>query len=126
MHRLGRAEDVPAGRGRVYRVGGEEIAVFNVDGEFHAVENACARGLPLERATVVDDDVLCPWHGWRFDVQTGRCCMLPERSTRVFPLRVEGGDLLVELDGSLGRRATRGPRARVPRPEARPGSAPGS
>ncbi len=71
-------------------VGGVEIAVFNVHGEYHALANYCVHaGGPLCEGELTgchridpetmeweyDDDgshVLCPWHGWVFDIETGR------------------------------------------------------
>lgn len=72
-------------------------SVFNVEGDIHAVENTCTRGLVLDRATVANGEVLCPWHGWRFDLETGCCALMPDHRTRVFPVRVEEGDVFVEL-----------------------------
>ena len=98
MHGLGPATEIPEGGSRVYTVGAREIAVFNIDGELHAIENRCGRGLPLDRAQVVDGQLLCPWHGWTFDLRQGRCAMVPDHRTPVLTTRVERGVLYVELD----------------------------
>ena len=97
IQRLGRVTDIPENHARIYLVGSLELAVFNVEGHVHAVENACTRGLVLDRATVANGEVLCPWHGWRFDLDTGCCALKPDHRTRVFPVRVEEGDVFVEL-----------------------------
>ena len=72
---IGRAEDVPPGRGAtVELLDGTELALFNVGGEFHAVENFCPhRGAPLADGDLRGHVVMCGWHGWRFDVRTGAC-----------------------------------------------------
>jgi nitrite reductase/ring-hydroxylating ferredoxin subunit len=100
--RLGHLADIPEKHPMVCHVGALELAVFNVEGDIHAVENTCARGLALDRATVANGEVLCPWHGWRFDLDTGCCALMPSHRTRVFPVHVEGGDVFVELSDEPG------------------------
>ncbi|MFN2455717.1 MAG: Rieske (2Fe-2S) protein [Pyrinomonadaceae bacterium] len=72
---VGRAEDVPPGRSAVVELsGGKELALFNINNEFYAVENFCPhRGAPLAEGRVCDYAVECNWHNWRFDVRTGKC-----------------------------------------------------
>jgi nitrite reductase [NAD(P)H] small subunit len=100
--RIGRVADIPEDHARVYHVGSLELAAFNVDGEIHVVENTCSRGLVLDRAMVSNGEVLCPWHGWRFDLETGRCALKPDHTTRVFSVHLEEGDVFVELDDTPG------------------------
>jgi len=76
------------------------IAVFNVDGEFHAIEDVCSHeeatltGLPLE-----GDQVICPRHGARFCVRTGEALTPPAyEPVHVFPVRVEAGIVQVRDD----------------------------
>lgn len=71
----GRVEDVPPGRGAtVELLDGTELALFNVGGEFHAIENFCPhRGAPLADGPLCGHIVECDWHGWRFDLRTGQC-----------------------------------------------------
>ena len=87
---------VPPGRGRVFQVGGVAVAVFNLDGRLHAIANACphVEG-PLGEGPLRGAEVVCPWHGWRFDVTNGRCTTHPGLSVQRFEVREEGDDLLV-------------------------------
>jgi nitrite reductase/ring-hydroxylating ferredoxin subunit len=49
------------------------VALFNVAGQFHALEGLCPhQGGPLGKGLLKDHFVTCPWHGWQFDVCTGR------------------------------------------------------
>ena len=72
---VGRVEDVPPGRGAtVELLDGTELALYNIDGEFHAIENFCPhKGAPLADGQLIGHTVECDWHGWRFDVRTGHC-----------------------------------------------------
>jgi nitrite reductase (NADH) small subunit len=72
---VGRVEDVPPGRGAtVELLDGTELALYNIDGEFHAIENFCPhKGAPLADGQLCGHTVECDWHGWRFDVRTGHC-----------------------------------------------------
>ncbi len=72
---VGRVEDVPAGRGATVQLkDGSELALFNVNGEFHAMENFCPhKGFPLADSRLYGNVVECDLHGWRFDVRSGEC-----------------------------------------------------
>ncbi len=59
---------------------GEELAVYNVSGEFYATENFCPhRGAPLSEGALCGHIVECGWHGWQFDVRTGECVTVKEK-----------------------------------------------
>jgi nitrite reductase/ring-hydroxylating ferredoxin subunit len=60
------------GQACVVDVAGRSVAVFNVGGSFYAIDNTCPhRGGPLGEGDVDGKVVVCPWHGWRWDVTTG-------------------------------------------------------
>lgn len=78
---------------------GLPIALFNVNGEIHATDNACAhQGGPLGEGFLEDKVVTCPWHGWQFDVTTGACAASPDITVPKYNVKVEGDDILVEID----------------------------
>ena len=90
--------DIPPGSGKVVQAGGKTIAVFNCDGQFYAVDNACKhRGGPLGEGTVSGTSVTCPWHGWEYDVTTGACQMDASITVQAFPVTVQGDDVLVAV-----------------------------
>ena len=61
---------VAPGTGMVATVNDKEVALFNIDGTFHAIDNVCKhRGGPLGEGELEGDTVTCPWHGWQFDVR---------------------------------------------------------
>lgn len=66
--------DLPPGRGKVVLVGGQEVAVFCVEGDYYALRNECPHvGGPLGEGRLEGQKIVCPWHLWAFDVRTGAC-----------------------------------------------------
>jgi 3-phenylpropionate/trans-cinnamate dioxygenase ferredoxin component len=92
------AADVPAGEGCVVDAEGKALALFNVEGTFYALDNACAhRGGPLGEGELDGTVVVCPWHAWRWDVKTGANVNNPTVRMTCFPVAVDGGRVFVEL-----------------------------
>jgi nitrite reductase/ring-hydroxylating ferredoxin subunit len=97
--RIARARDVAPGRSRGYRVGRYEIAVFNIDGELHALENSCPhQGGPLADGWLEGPYITCPWHGWCFDVRSGKMTLGEFARVPRFELRILGEDLYVATE----------------------------
>jgi len=81
---------------RIELPGGDEVAVFNVDGEYYAIENFCPhKGAPLSEGLLCGHIVECSLHGWLFDVRTGECLTVVER-IKTYKVIREGGVLKVE------------------------------
>ena len=89
---VGRVEDVPPGRGATVELSsGAELALYNINGEFHAIENFCPhKGAPLADGNLCGHVVECDWHGWRFDIRTGQCLNRPD-SIEVYEVVIEDG-----------------------------------
>jgi len=98
--RVARGDDIPSGRGRLVEAGAHTLAVFNGgDGRFYAVSALCPHeDGPLADGWIEGDAVVCPWHGFDFDLATGQCRVADELSIGVFPTRVVNG--IVEVDVS--------------------------
>jgi nitrite reductase/ring-hydroxylating ferredoxin subunit len=65
---------------RVELPDGDELAVYNVNGEFYATENFCPhKGALLSEGIVCGHIVECGWHGWQFDVRSGECLTVREK-----------------------------------------------
>ena len=92
---LGKA-DLPVGTGKAVELDGKTIAIFNVDGAFHAIDNTCVhRGGPLGEGTLDGSVVTCPLHAWTYDVTTGVCTKNPQAKVKVYEVKVEGEDIHV-------------------------------
>ena len=91
--------EVSEGQGRVVEAEGRTLALFNVEGHLYVLDNACAhRGGPLGEGDVQGAIVVCPWHGWRWDVTTGSNANNPAVKMACYPVRVESDGVYVELN----------------------------
>lgn len=90
---VGRVEDVPDGRGATVELNnGQELALYNIGGEFYAIENFCPhKGAPLADGKLSSYAVTCDWHGWRFDVRSGACLNRPSTPVEAYEVRLEDG-----------------------------------
>ncbi|KHO47360.1 MAG: ferredoxin subunit of nitrite reductase and ring-hydroxylating dioxygenase [archaeon GW2011_AR5] len=95
--KVAKTGDVKPGHGKTVEANGLRIALFNVDGTFHAMDNTCPhRGGPLGEGMLDNGNVICPWHGWQFDVTTGKSPFMPV-GVKVFETKIEGEDVLVNI-----------------------------
>ena len=90
--------DVRPGSGKSIEVDGKAVAIFNVDGNFYALNDTCGhRGGPLGEGELDGKTVVCPWHGWRYDVTTGANQLVPEQPTQSYEIKVEGNEVFIAL-----------------------------
>ncbi|HLH06017.1 MAG TPA: Rieske (2Fe-2S) protein [Terriglobales bacterium] len=97
--KIGTKAELPAdGEAKEFEVNGTTICIAQVDGSYAAMENMCChRGGPLGQGVVLDGKVICPWHGWGFDPKTGASDQDISMGVKVYPIKIEGDDVLVEL-----------------------------
>lgn len=97
-HKVATLGDVPTGAERELTVGGRIVALFNVDGVFYAMDGICPHaGGPLGEGALSGCVVTCPWHGWQFDVTTGRHALTPRIEQTRFAVKIEANDVWVEI-----------------------------
>ncbi len=96
--KVAQTKDLPPGKGLCVDVGGEMVALFNVDGKYYAIEDACShQGGPLSEGDLDGTTVTCPWHAATFDITTGEATSPPaHENLKTFVVHVEGGDILIE------------------------------
>jgi 3-phenylpropionate/trans-cinnamate dioxygenase ferredoxin subunit len=113
-HVVAAADEIPPGGRKRVEVEGRPIAVFNVNGELFALADRCPhQGASLCQGKLVGlveaaapgqyrysrrgEIIRCPWHGWEYDLRTGRSWCEPERArVRNFPVTIEPGRTLME------------------------------
>jgi len=123
------AAELPPGERKIVTIGNKSIGVFNIAGEYHALLNVCPHQFaPLCEGTVTGycspskvgeyhferegEIIRCPWHGWEFDLKTGRSIFnphtvrtgsyvagveTPDPGVETFPAGVEGAMVYVEV-----------------------------
>jgi nitrite reductase (NADH) small subunit len=106
--------ELPPGGRKIVDIAGQSIGLFNVHGTFVAALNVCPHelapvclgrlggttlpSLPGEIRWGRDGEILaCPWHGWEFDLLTGRALADRQKHLRLFPVEVDGDGVYVVL-----------------------------
>ena len=96
---VGTADDVPEGEMRAYQVGGEDVAVANVDGTLYAFGDVCTHAqCSLAEGDLEGTTVICPCHGSEFDVTSGEVLGGPAvEPVQSFEVTTEGDDLKIGI-----------------------------
>jgi nitrite reductase (NADH) small subunit len=95
---VARAEDVSPGTVTTVRADETAIALANCDGEFYATQHACLHlEGPLGEGRLEDCVLTCPWHGWQYDVRTGKNVFDLAIQLRTYEVRVADGDVQVAV-----------------------------
>ncbi len=105
---LGKVDDIPVGEGRAYAVEGRQIAVFRLrDGSLRAIDAVCPhRGGPLADGLTDTRVVVCPLHGFTYDLETG--CEITNGGAEVtaYPVHADGtGTIQLRLDSAVSHPA---------------------
>ncbi|MBN9306039.1 MAG: 2Fe-2S ferredoxin [Devosia sp. 67-54] len=113
-HVVAATAEFPPGTRRVIEIDGRAVVVFNVKGEYFALLDKCPHNGGSLAAGVVTgllqsaepgcysyaregEIIRCPWHGWEFDIKTGRSfCSVIRARARAFPVHIEPGQTIVE------------------------------
>ncbi|GAA3412522.1 Rieske (2Fe-2S) protein [Paenibacillus hodogayensis] len=108
LYPVSAVEELPEGTFKIVQIGKRSVGVYNVKGDYYAVLNYCPhQGAELCRGTVCgttlesqvyefiygrDQEILrCPWHGWEFDLKSGKSLFSDKVRTRSYPVVVENG-----------------------------------
>jgi nitrite reductase (NADH) small subunit len=96
--RAAKKEEVPPGSIREFELDGKTVAVANVDGKLYAINNTCLhRGGPLGQGELEGEVVTCPWHGWQYDVTSGKVMLNPAVGVDTYPVELRGEDIFVDV-----------------------------
>lgn len=96
--RVARLSELADGAGTEVDVGGRRIALFRNGGDVYALDAACPHaGGPIADGMVRDGTVTCPWHWWRFRLDTGERVGSPAVRLACYEVTVRGGDVIVRV-----------------------------
>lgn len=98
FHRVAAVTEIPPQTGKTVSIGAQDIAVFNLDGTFFAINDCCPhRGASLSMGFIEGQRVLCPWHLFDFALPTGACGTMPHLRVCTYEVKVEGEAIYVLL-----------------------------
>ena len=113
-HRVAAVEEIPPGGRKIVKIQGREVGVFNLEGRYYALKNVCRHQgarvcLGKVSGTTLPSNVYefkygregqilrCPWHGWEYDITTGKSLFDEDVKVVTYTVHVEGGEVYVEL-----------------------------
>ncbi|MCB0114245.1 MAG: non-heme iron oxygenase ferredoxin subunit [Caldilineaceae bacterium] len=97
--KIATVSELPPGERKLVEIEDVRIAIFNLEGDYYAIEDVCTHdGGPLVEGDVLEGGkVRCPRHGACFDIRTGRALSMPAFSpTATYEVKVDGDDVWVE------------------------------
>ena len=96
--RVASLQELATGTGREVVAGDRVVALFRTEHGCFAIDGVCAHaGGPVGKGVLKGNVVTCPWHGWQYDVTTGKHCLNPRIAQQAFETTVEGDDVSVEV-----------------------------
>ena len=98
---VAQVSEVIEGQGFPVDVEGRPIAIFLTAGDYFAIDDSCPHnGAPLCDGSVVGREVICSWHGWRFNLADGKRLDAPRGKVGTYPVRVVGNEIQINLGDS--------------------------
>jgi nitrite reductase (NADH) small subunit len=96
FYKVATIDEIPPGSGKKIELGRREIAVFQFNGEFYAIDDFCPhRGAPLSEGFLEAGKVFCPWHCFDFNLQSGECTTVPSLRVETYEVKIEGNELFI-------------------------------
>ncbi len=91
--------ELKSGEAKLIEINGREIALFNCEGKYYAVDNDCTHvGGPLCDGEVCGTTVTCPWHGAEFDLKSGQALApAAEKDINTYNVHVDGDIIKIEI-----------------------------
>ena len=98
--KVAKTSEIPQGEKKLDEDDFVPVAIFNVSGEYYAIEDVCTHdGGPLAEGKLEGEEIMCPRHGARFNVKTGQAlCMPAFESVECYEVKIENDELYVCVD----------------------------
>ena len=96
---VAKVDELPPGNKCLVEAEGILIGLFNLDGEIFAIEDVCTHdGGPLVEGELEGDEIICPRHGARFCVRSGKALKMPAfEDVETFEVRVQDGEIQIAI-----------------------------
>jgi nitrite reductase/ring-hydroxylating ferredoxin subunit len=86
------------GEAKEFELSGKVVCVANVNGMVTAMDNICLHmGGPLGQGYIEGGKIVCPWHGWEYDLNTGELGDDPKSKLAVYSIKIENGEVFIDL-----------------------------
>lgn len=97
---VAKTAEIPPGQCKPVIIGDRMLAIINLAGEFHAIDNICTHAyVELCGGMILGDRIQCPLHGAQFNIRTGAVESPPAyEPLKTYPVRVEGEGILVQVE----------------------------
>lgn len=94
--KIAKTSELAPGRSKAYKIADKTIAVFNLEGQFYALDDACPhRGASLAESICKNGKVFCSWHLFDFDLKTGECGAIPDFPVATYEVKIEDEEIFV-------------------------------
>jgi len=94
--KVAQISDLAPGEKMLVEYDDDDVGLFNIDGEFYAISDVCTHDNgPLVEGELDGDCIICPRHGARFNVKTGRQTMPAILPVPLYEVKIEGDDILI-------------------------------
>jgi nitrite reductase/ring-hydroxylating ferredoxin subunit len=91
-------DELLEGQAKIANVHGKSVALFKIEGRYFAIANACLhRGGPLGEGQVKGNEVTCPWHGWKFNLQDGSFSVIPTLRVRTYKVEENSEGIFIAV-----------------------------
>lgn len=95
---VAKLSEIAEGSCKTVQCAGPTFALFRTGGKVFALDSSCPhRGAPLGDGTLDGKEVICPWHAWTFDVETGECKTVPDVKQKTYPVKIEKDEIFVDF-----------------------------
>ena len=99
LFQAARTDELGSGQSKFVEIEGKEIALFNCDGTYYAIDNECPHvGGPLCEGEIDGSTVICPWHGAEFDLKSGEALAPPaEENVNTYKVHIDEDLIKIEI-----------------------------
>ena len=96
---VAKIQDLKPGTVKSFRVKGKPIVIYNCQGRFYATSNICQHeGGFLDEGELTGNVIMCPLHGWEYNVQTGECLTASGADLHTYSLQIVGDEIQIAVE----------------------------
>ena len=95
---IAKVDEIPDGERKIVELNGISIGVFHHKGGWYAIHNSCLhRGGPVATGKLIEDQIICPWHGYTYNVTDGKLIMDPSARLEMYTVEIRGEEVILKI-----------------------------